>query len=226
MRYYNLWDYVSSELIHNKTYAHRLPPTFIEQARGLADFRENLIFSDPDIAGIGNIASRTGLSAIINALQRIAFNGDPLQFMLIETTYQPFISLFHQTEIFKNGTHEDFETLHVFGHHEDIPLTEFIYRLEGSLINSNREWAKTCGVGSTWPELTETASAGKTVVSAACGIAMAFVLMFGVWLIAKSINRFRRRNYVCLQGEEELQVGASPATIETRNEKTKMLFRN
>lgn len=31
---------------------------------------------------------------------------------------------------FKNGTHEDFETLHVFGHHEDIPLTEFIYRLE------------------------------------------------------------------------------------------------
>ncbi|KAI0915356.1 hypothetical protein AcV5_003850 [Taiwanofungus camphoratus] len=53
---YNLWDYVSSELIHNKTYAHRLPPTFIEQARGLADFRENLIFSDPDIAGIGNSA--------------------------------------------------------------------------------------------------------------------------------------------------------------------------
>lgn len=47
------------------------------------------------------VASRTGLSAIINALQRIAFNGDPLQFMLIETTYQPFISLFHQTEIVK-----------------------------------------------------------------------------------------------------------------------------
>ena len=31
---------------------------------------------------------------------------------------------------FKNGTSEDFETIHVFGHQEDIPLTEFIYRLE------------------------------------------------------------------------------------------------
>ena len=34
---------------------------------------------------------------MISALQRIAFNGDPLQFMLIESTYQPFISLFHET---------------------------------------------------------------------------------------------------------------------------------
>lgn len=31
---------------------------------------------------------------------------------------------------FRNGTHEDFRTIHVFKHHEDIPLTEFIYRLE------------------------------------------------------------------------------------------------
>ena len=31
---------------------------------------------------------------------------------------------------FRNGTTDAFETVHVFGHHEDIPLTEFIYRLE------------------------------------------------------------------------------------------------
>lgn len=37
---------------------------------------------------------------------------------------------------FKNGTSEDFETIHVFGHQEDIPLTEFIYRLEvGTIVN-------------------------------------------------------------------------------------------
>ena len=36
---------------------------------------------------------------MIDALQRIAFNGDPLQFMLIQTTYQPFISIFHMTDI-------------------------------------------------------------------------------------------------------------------------------
>jgi hypothetical protein len=31
---------------------------------------------------------------------------------------------------FKNGTHDDFRTIHVFGHNGDIPLTEFIYRVE------------------------------------------------------------------------------------------------
>jgi hypothetical protein len=31
---------------------------------------------------------------------------------------------------FKNGTDEDFDTIHVFEHKGDIPLTEFIYRVE------------------------------------------------------------------------------------------------
>ena len=47
------------------------------------------------------VAGRTILHTIISALERIAFNGDPLQFMLVETTYQSFISLFHQTGITK-----------------------------------------------------------------------------------------------------------------------------
>lgn len=49
-----VYDYVSSELVHNKTYAHRLPPTFLEQTRGLANLRENAVFSDEHIGGIGN----------------------------------------------------------------------------------------------------------------------------------------------------------------------------
>ena len=48
------------------------------------------------------VAGRTILHTIITSLERIAFNGDPLQFLLVETTYQPFISLFHQTDIVKN----------------------------------------------------------------------------------------------------------------------------
>ena len=105
--------------------------------------------------------------SILTALERISFDGDPLNVMLIETTYQPIISFFHMTEIakayphleglpdyasavaieiragpapdnrdfvrvkFRNGTQtDDFETLNVFGHKNDIPLTEFIYRLE------------------------------------------------------------------------------------------------
>ncbi len=44
------------------------------------------------------VASRTALHSMLKALERIAFNGDPLQFMVIQTTYQPFISFFHQTD--------------------------------------------------------------------------------------------------------------------------------
>ncbi|EKM53539.1 uncharacterized protein PHACADRAFT_148183 [Phanerochaete carnosa HHB-10118-sp] len=162
----SVWDWMNSELIHNQTYAYRLPPTFIEQARHWANVRETAIFGSEDMHSIANVASRTMLDSVIGALQRVAFNGDPLQFMLISTTYEPFISLFHQTKAvdqdpelaaipdhgaalaielrrapppdvreflrfkFRNGTEEEFRTIHVFDHGEDIPLTEFIYRLE------------------------------------------------------------------------------------------------
>lgn len=33
---------------------------------------------------------------------------------------------------FKNGTASNFQDVHVFGHHADIPFTEFIYRAEVS----------------------------------------------------------------------------------------------
>ncbi|KAG2015225.1 hypothetical protein CC2G_008514 [Coprinopsis cinerea AmutBmut pab1-1] len=96
---WNIYDFINSELIHNKTFAHRLRPTFIEQARHWANYHEAGVFSDDDINGIGNIAGRTMLHSILSSLERISFNGDPLQFMLIQTTYQPFISLFKQTGI-------------------------------------------------------------------------------------------------------------------------------
>ncbi|KAG2045463.1 hypothetical protein BDR06DRAFT_978198, partial [Suillus hirtellus] len=98
-----IYDYVSTELSHNKTYAHCLPPTLVEQARGFADFHENAIFSDKDVSGIGNLAGRTILHTILSSLQRIACNGDPLQFLLNETSYQPFLSLFHVLEMVKEN---------------------------------------------------------------------------------------------------------------------------
>ncbi|KIK09290.1 hypothetical protein K443DRAFT_452947 [Laccaria amethystina LaAM-08-1] len=39
------------------------------------------------------------LHTIITSLERITFNGNPLQFMLVKTTYRPFISLFQQTGV-------------------------------------------------------------------------------------------------------------------------------
>lgn len=59
-----IWDYISSELVHNITYAHRLPPTFIEQARGLANLRENAIFSDASMDGIGNSKSTSSIALV------------------------------------------------------------------------------------------------------------------------------------------------------------------
>ena len=49
------------------------------------------------------VAGRTLLSSVISSLERITYDGDPLQFLLESTTYQPFISLFTQTEMIKNN---------------------------------------------------------------------------------------------------------------------------
>lgn len=35
---------------------------------------------------------------------------------------------------FKNGTNEQFRTLHLYGHKEDIALNEFLYRLDVSQV--------------------------------------------------------------------------------------------
>ncbi|KAJ6480572.1 histidine phosphatase superfamily [Mycena vitilis] len=98
---WNIHDFMNTQLIYNQTYAYRLPPTYINQARGLADFHENGIFSDTHANEIGNIAGRTLLHPLLDAIERIAFNDDPLKLMLIHTSYHPFISLFHQTEMVK-----------------------------------------------------------------------------------------------------------------------------
>lgn len=50
---------MNDQLTHNKSYAHRLPPTLIEQARSWANFHEMGVFSDPAINGIGNSALPT-----------------------------------------------------------------------------------------------------------------------------------------------------------------------
>lgn len=186
--------------------------------------------------------------------------------MLIETTYQPFISLFHQTEMvkshpeleairkspyiyyasstqplsadfgsaiaielrrapppdardflrfkFRNGTSEDFRTVHVFKHREDIPLTEFIYRLENSVISSNREWAQACSIGAvdTAREslgLPESATTGSTAIDAMIGVSMAVVILLAMFFAVKVV---RRRGAVRLSGPEVLATRVSYGT--------------
>ena len=40
--------------IHNETYAFKLPPTFLAQARALADFHEHGVFTSAKGDGLGN----------------------------------------------------------------------------------------------------------------------------------------------------------------------------
>ncbi|KAJ7617940.1 histidine phosphatase superfamily [Roridomyces roridus] len=235
-----IYDFLNTQLTYNQTFAFRLPPTYIEQARALADFHEDGVFSDAHPNGIGNIAGRTLLHTILKSLERIAFNDDPLQLMLIQTTYQPFISLFHQTDIvsqhpelkaipnfasalaielrrthgpdardflrfkFKNGTAdpEDWQLLHAFGHHADIPLTEFIYRAEGSAVGSNRHWAQVCGVKPSGDGDDVHASRFGGAVPFGLGSVLLLGFFFLVVLAARVIRARRDRAYVRVPSDE------------------------
>ncbi|KAI0035591.1 phosphoglycerate mutase-like protein [Vararia minispora EC-137] len=223
---YNVYDFMNHQLTHNKSYAHRLPPTFIEQARHWANFHEQGVFSDKQMAGIGNIAARTLMQAVISSLQRITYDGDPVQFILHSTTYQPFISLFNMTEIpkedpsiygipdyasalaielrrgslpdnrdflrfmYKNGT-GDFLPVHVFDHKGDVPLTEFIYRVESSVIANSKQWASTCG---TVPPITLDGTDVTVQVTSAvahCAVLAVILLLFSTLF---SFVRHRRQS--------------------------------
>ncbi|KAJ7690473.1 hypothetical protein B0H17DRAFT_1201609 [Mycena rosella] len=91
---WNIHDFINTQLTYNQTYAYRLPPSYLDRARR--------VFSDAEANGIGNIAGRTMLHTILTSLERIASNENPLQLMAVQTSYQPFISLFHQTDIVKD----------------------------------------------------------------------------------------------------------------------------
>ncbi|KAJ7351393.1 histidine phosphatase superfamily [Mycena albidolilacea] len=239
-----IYDFMNTQLTYNQTYAYRLPPTLIDQARALADFHEDGVFSDAEANGVGNVAGRTLLHTILSSLERITFNDDPLQFMLVQTTYQPFISLFHQTEItkdhpelkaipnfgaalaielrrgsppdlrdflrfkFKNGTADpqDWRLIYPFGGHADIPLTEFIYRAEGSAITSNKQWAQVCGVK---PGFSAAARqvAGQNAVQFSLGAMGFFVLFVAAIFLTRKV---RAKKYIHLPEDDVETVQTAP----------------
>ncbi|KAL4249193.1 Histidine phosphatase superfamily protein [Abortiporus biennis] len=100
---FNIFDYMNVQSIHNVTFATRLPPTYLEQARALANYHEYGIFTDPSFDGIGNIAGRTMLPSLVTALQRIVNNTDPLKLHYSAISYKPFLSLFNMTGVVATG---------------------------------------------------------------------------------------------------------------------------
>ncbi|KAA1473804.1 phosphoglycerate mutase-like protein [Dentipellis sp. KUC8613] len=94
---WNIFDYMNVNSIHNANFSKTLPPTFLAQARDLANWHEYNTFTSPQLSGIENIAGRTVLPSMITGIQRIANGSDPLAFVLEAISYKPFLSLFNMT---------------------------------------------------------------------------------------------------------------------------------
>jgi hypothetical protein len=122
---------------------------------------------------------------------------------------------------FKNGTDDSFRTVHVFGHKGDIPLTEFIYRVEvfvcftrrhnhvtqtaifpqRAAIGSNTEWMKVCGASAAsnpkpWGmpaiPLLHGSDSRSSFATGMCGALFAALFMLGVLAVSKYYKRSRR----------------------------------
>ncbi|KAL7279753.1 hypothetical protein ACG7TL_006160 [Trametes sanguinea] len=100
---WNIFDYMNVQSIHNATFANSLPPTYLAQARDLANWHEYNVFSDASSTGIGNIAFRTMVPSVVTAIQRIANSSDPLKLHYSAIAYKPFLSLFNMTGVVADG---------------------------------------------------------------------------------------------------------------------------
>ncbi|KAG7091478.1 hypothetical protein E1B28_010509 [Marasmius oreades] len=96
---WNIFDFMNVRNIHDQEFHNNLPPTFLQQARHLANYHEYGVFSDKELNGIGNIAFRTTIPSVVKNLNSIANDTDPLKFVYYATAYKPFLSLFNMTGV-------------------------------------------------------------------------------------------------------------------------------
>ncbi|KAG6336269.1 hypothetical protein ID866_2823 [Astraeus odoratus] len=96
---WNVYDYMNVNNIHNATFADTLPPTFLAQARVLANWHEYNVFTDADPSGIGNIAGQTIIPPILEAFDSILDPTDPTKLFISAISYKPFLSLFNLTGV-------------------------------------------------------------------------------------------------------------------------------
>ncbi|THG97936.1 hypothetical protein EW026_g4173 [Hermanssonia centrifuga] len=101
---WNIYDYMNVQFTYNITYAEQLPPRYLEQVRDLVNWHEYNLFTDSQASGIGNIAGRSILPTILDALSNIGSQLPyGLQLYFSAVSYQPFLSLMNMTGIFESG---------------------------------------------------------------------------------------------------------------------------
>jgi prostatic aicd phosphatase len=89
------------QFIHDANYSKSLPPAILQQARDLANWHEYNVFSSLDLGGIGNVAGRTIIPSIINAISQISNSSQPVKLFAEAISYKPFLSLFNMTDAVK-----------------------------------------------------------------------------------------------------------------------------
>ncbi|KAG5639427.1 hypothetical protein H0H81_002298 [Sphagnurus paluster] len=96
---WNVFDFMNVQSIHNAAFVKALPPTYLAQARQLANWHEYHVFSDSSPSGIGNIAGQAIIPSIIDGFNRITDSSNPVKFVYHAISYKPFISLFNMTKV-------------------------------------------------------------------------------------------------------------------------------
>ncbi|KAL4070021.1 histidine phosphatase superfamily [Scleroderma yunnanense] len=96
---WNIFDYMNVNNIYNATFAENLPPTFLAQARALANWHEYNVFTDATPSGIGNIAGQTMIPSILEAFDTIINPNNPIKLYITAISYKPFLSLFNMTGV-------------------------------------------------------------------------------------------------------------------------------
>ncbi|CCM02422.1 uncharacterized protein FIBRA_04520 [Fibroporia radiculosa] len=131
---WNIFDYMNVQSIHNATYLEELPPTFLAQARDLANWHEYNVFTDPYFSGVGNIAFQTMIPGILESIESITNSSDPLKLSYYAINYKPFLSMFNMTGLVSSGSLPaalvDYASAAVFEIRQTSPTAEPVIRFQ------------------------------------------------------------------------------------------------
>ncbi|KAG0150169.1 hypothetical protein CROQUDRAFT_652577 [Cronartium quercuum f. sp. fusiforme G11] len=100
---YNIFDYVNVQSIHNSTFLSQVSNTTLAQVRHLANVHEQGVFTDRELGGIGNLAGRTVLALIFEALNSMTSQSVKKKMTFIGLAYKPFLSIMNMTQISLQG---------------------------------------------------------------------------------------------------------------------------
>ncbi|GAA6054427.1 hypothetical protein JCM3770_007211 [Rhodotorula araucariae] len=101
--FYNVWDYMNVQSIHNATFAQLLNETgganTLARARDLANFHEYNLFTDAEPGGLGNFPGRTIFSRILESLDQFTAADNEAVIAHYHFSYKPFLSIFNMTNL-------------------------------------------------------------------------------------------------------------------------------